>query len=136
MDDLLMQFQRCSTLTLYNPTPFALDVLPGGAVVTKQYIPIHTVLGEIVGEPKYIWDIEHQDYMIVGDEFVLDVSMQFPRPILTYVREENMSGEPANCILVTESCDHTGTNRFFLQTTRAISPDEELVYITMDYPYY
>lgn len=136
MDDLLLEFQRCATLSMYNPTPFHLEVQPGGGVIARQYLQQGITVGEIHGIPTYIWDITHQDYMIVGDEFVLDVSQQYPRPILTYVREENASDTFANCLLVTESCEHTGTNRFFLRTIRDIHPGQELVYITMDYPYY
>lgn len=136
MDDLLFEFQRCATLSMYNPTPFHLEMKIGGGVITKQCLPQSVTLGEVHGIPTYIWDITHTDYMIVADEFVLDVSQQYPRPILTYVREEQSTESFANCLLITESCEHTGTNRFFLRTIREIQPGEELVYITMDYPYY
>ena len=127
MDDLILSFQRGTTLTFYNPTPYDLFV-HDGCVYSNQWIARNTRLGELHGTPCYIWDMTHHDYMIVHDEMVLDVSENCPRSILTYVHEENQSSNPANCVVTIETCDVTGKNMIFLDALRNIQPLEEVVY--------
>ncbi len=134
MEDLIAEFNRATVLQWYNPTHFNLEVAVGGGVLTNSFIKNGTVIGEIEGEPMYIWDMNHHDYIIVGDEFVLDVSRQSPRNILSYVREENQSNSPNNCIIETVVQVHTGDTRFFLQSIRDIHIGEELVYL-VDSPF-
>lgn len=136
MEDLIYAFHRCNRVSSLHPTPFALELQPGGGVYTTQFLPAHTQLGEVHGDPMYIWDISHTDYMMVEEDMVLDLSNQHPRSILTYVREQNASPHPANCIFITQTCHETGTNRFFLYTQEAIHMGEELVYSYPSSPYY
>ncbi len=128
MEQLIADFNRSTVLQWYNPTFFHLDLQPQGGVITESRIPANTRIGELEGEPMYIWDMTHNDYIIVGDEFVLDISKQHPRSILNYVREENQSGNPNNCVVVTVCNHETGETRFFLDSIYNIEPGQELVY--------
>lgn len=129
MEQLIADFNRATVLQWYNPTFFHLHPDPDGGVITQSRIVAGTRIGQLEGEPMYIWDMAHNDYIIVGDEFVLDISKQFPRNILHYVREENQSGNISNCVIVTECNETTGETKFYLDSCRNIEPGEELVYI-------
>lgn len=130
MEQLIADFNRITSLTVSNPTPFDLRLEDGG-VVTYSYIPRDCIIGEIKGDPSYIWELDHSDYMIVAEEYVLDMSRsQLPRSILTMVREENASTNMGNCTIV--SCDGP---RFFLQATTNIVATSELVYYTLGHMY-
>lgn len=135
MEQLCLDFDRATHIQVYNPTPFALYVGPESGVHAGQYIPAYTCIGELEGEPMYIWEVGHQDYIIVGDEFVLDVSKLKPRPILAWLREENQSDMFNNCIVQTTHDDRNGETRFFLYTIRPVNVDDELVYSVVDYVY-
>lgn len=128
-----MDFERATHIRIYNPTPFHLYIGPERGVHAGQKIPAYTCIGEIEGEPTYIWDMSHQDYIIVGDEFVLDVSKLLPRPILSWLREENQTDMFNNCMIQTEHNEHTGETRFLLYTTRPIEDGDELIYTVVDY---
>ena len=130
MEQLIADFNRVTSLSVSNPTPFDLRLEDGG-VVTYSYIPRDCIIGEIKGEPSYIWELKHSDYMIVASEYVLDMSRSpCPRSILTLVREENASSNAANCTIV--SCDGP---RFFLQATKNIVATSELVYFDLGHMY-
>lgn len=134
-NELCEAFNRGTQLQIYNPTPFDLYLGIGGGVFSNQQIYSYTYIGELEGECVYIWDMPHYDYLIVGDEFVLDPSQLSPRPILTWMREENQSDNIANCVIRMEVNDHTGETKFFVWTTRRIDIGEELVYTVVDYMY-
>lgn len=136
LEELIADFNRATVLHWYNPTPFHLSVQNGGGVITHSFIPKNTTIGEIEGEPMYIWDMTHYEYIIVGDEYVLDVSKQSPRSILSYIREENQTDLPNNCTIITTNDYNTGNTRFFLQSIRDIQIDEELVYFVPSDIYY
>lgn len=130
MEQLIADFNRVTSLSVSNPTPFDLRLEDGG-VVTYSYIPCNCIIGEIQGDPAYIWELNHSDFMIVSEEYVLDMSRSsFPRSILTMVREENASTNMANCTIV--SCDGP---RFFLQATKNIVATSELVYYDLGHMY-
>lgn len=135
MDQLCADFVRSTQLRVYNPTPFHLYLGNDGGVFSDQSIPSYTCIGEIHGEPMYIWDMSHQDYIIVGEEFVLDVSKLVPRPILSWLREDNQSDMMSNCVINTEFDYNTGDYRFFLFTTAPINEGDELVYSVIDFRY-
>lgn len=135
MDQLCADFVRATQLRVYNPTNFHLHIGPEGGVVADQKIPAYTCIGEIQGDPMYIWDMSHQDYIIVGEEFVLDVSKLTPRPILSWLREENQTDMVNNCVINTEFNHATGEHKFFLFTTAPINEGDELVYSVIDYKY-
>lgn len=129
MDDLIEDFSRSLTLSVYDPTPFSL-IYQYKSVYTYSYINKGTIIGEIVGKPAYIWEIDHSDYIIIDQDYVLDVSSSCNgrRSVLTLVREENDSNNAANCTIVSTTED---TPRFFLQATTNITPDTELVYYVL-----
>lgn len=135
MEALCEEFARATQLRVYNPTAFDLYINIGGGVFSNQQIYAYTFIGEIEGECQYIWDVTHHDYIIVGDEFVLDASQLSPRPILTWVREENQTESMSNCVIRMEVNETTGVTKFFLWTTRRIDVGEELVYTVVDYMY-
>jgi hypothetical protein len=135
MDGLIAQFSRSTTLHFYNPTQFELEFYNEG-VHTHNRIPADTVVGEIEGDPAYIWDISHNDYIIVGEDFVLDCSKLTPRPILTMVREENSTNEYANCMIVSVVNERTGYTKFFLKTIADVWEGTELVYTVDEYMYH
>lgn len=121
MDELCANFKR---LGVYNPTAFHLYVGAGGGVFTGQQLLAHTCIGELEGAPAFLQDIDHEEYFEVDDEYVLDVSSNDPRSILTFVRQyEDM----ANCAIQMDVNESTRETRFFLWTTKRIDVDEELV---------
>lgn len=130
MEQLITDFNRVTCLSVSNPTPFDLRLEDGG-VVTYSYIPRDCIIGEIKGRPAYIWELDHSDFMIVAEEYVLDMSRcPAPRSILTFMREENASVNMANCTVVT-----TEDHRFFLQATTNIVATSELVYYVLGHMY-
>lgn len=135
MEQLCVDFARSTQLQVYNPTSFHLYIGGEQGVHAGQKIAAYTCIGELEGEPMYIWDIGHQDYIIVGDEFVLDVSQLSPRPILSWLREENQTDKFNNCVIRTVVDERTGDTRFFLWTTCPIQEDDELIYSVVDYMY-
>jgi hypothetical protein len=79
-----------------------------------------TIIGEIIGVPRYIWEIDHDMYVIVDQDYVLDVSNT--NGVLVCIREENSTMNMANCTVVSDEA------RFFFQATVDIPPHTELVY--------
>lgn len=118
MDALLNKFAQlsCGHWPLY--------ISSDGGVYCGVSIPQGTILGQIIGEPRYIWEIDHDRYMIVNRDYVIDVS-GYGHDIVTAVREENATMNAANCTIV-DVDDH-----FFLQTTVDVAPHTELVYYQM-----
>lgn len=133
MEELCADFARSTQLQVYNSTPFQLYLGVGGGVFAGERFLAYTCIGEIVGLPAYIWDLDHHDYLIVDDEYVLDVSLLSPRSILTWMREENQTDSLSNCVIRMEVNEKTQESRFFLWTTKRIDVDEELVYSSTDY---
>ena len=128
MEELCSDFARSTQLQIHNPTSFQLYLNVGGGVFSSQQLFAHTCIGEIEGVPMYIWDVDHNDYMIVDDEFVVDVSQTCPRSILTWVRDENQSDAVANCVIRMDVNETTRETRFFLWTTARLDEGDELVY--------
>ena len=122
MDELTNQFAR---LGVHRP------VLYGGAdggVYCTAPIAAGTVLGEIRGVPAYIWELNHNRYMIVDRDYVLDVSAAPANDWVSWVREENASWSATNCTI--ESPDDG--QRFYLRATVDIPAHTELVYFVFD----
>jgi hypothetical protein len=119
-----------SSISVKNQTPFTLYV-NNNALYTKQIIMENTIIGEVYGDPAYIWEIQHTNYVLINNDMVLDV-LRYMDLDISYVREENQSYQISNCYIrmITEKdC----TTRFFLITKRVIMPNEELVYSTFDF---
>lgn len=132
MDSLITQFSSAATLwqgpELYVERP--IDDPNVLCVWTRTYIPSGRTIGEVVGNPCYIWDITHTDYVIVGDDLVLDMSevRAGSRSPLSFLRDDNSSPHPANCTISACVNEDTGLGRFFVISTRDVHPGEELVY--------
>lgn len=144
MDDIISQLQRSLVINIVNNTPYdlytnvdvsSLQSSEHVGVFTRSYIAKGSVIGEITGDPMYVWDVPHNDFIIVGEEFVLDMSKQVPRTILSYLREDNQSPYRSNCIISQQVCYRTGDTRFFLVAMSEIHPLEELVYTVTDFMY-
>lgn len=126
MEELLSAFGKCNLKPVYQRSPYFFFDYENN-LCTTSYIAENTVLGEIKGVVKNIYDIHHTDYMILYDENVLDVSEQLiyqgSRDIITYMPEDNYSWNHANCILFRNE-----EGRFYLKTRHSILPHQALVY--------
>lgn len=131
MEQLIADFNRSTILTFANHTHYDL-IYDAGGVFTRTPIAKGSIIGEVYGARAYIWEIDHSDYLIIDQDFVLDTSqLPIPRPILSMVREENSTNHMANCTIVTSE---DGT-RFHLQATADIGTNCELVYYILGHMY-
>jgi hypothetical protein len=133
MDDIIEVFHRATTLTTYNPSSYNIEMYQG-SLFTTTYIPKDTCLGEIHGDHEYTWDISFEDvqtkYLILTEDFALDVSKERPRNILSYIRYCTEGLTPtteANCQFIITNYTN-GDIRVFLYTMKDIQPNEELLY--------
>jgi hypothetical protein len=69
-------------------------------VITKNFIPNGSFIGEIVGERKYCWEIIPSKYTVwVEDEFIIDCE-KTPRCITSMIQEGFYEGFESNCELI------------------------------------
>ena len=129
-DMLSDMFSRSLNLQIKNTTPFAL-YMKEGSVCSAQTIRENTIIGEIRGDPCYIWELDHCDYIIIDKELVLN-TRPYKDSIISYIREENETSNTSNCFVML-AMDQNGQARFLLATKRAVQPSEELVYSTFDF---
>lgn len=131
-DELCAEFTRATQLRVYNPTLFDLFIGDGGGVFSSQQIYKYTFIGELHGTPEYLSNVTHNDYLILDDVFVLDVSINVAttsqRSILTWIRNECETDSPCNCIIRTEVNESTCESKFTLWSTERIDEGDELVY--------
>jgi hypothetical protein len=127
IDDLIEDFNRAACVSVFNQTRYDL-YLENGGVFTGSYIPANVCIGQIHGDPMYIWDIDHREFIIISDDFVLDVSKMSPRPILTWIREDNQTYHEANCSIEVRQCELTCQTEIYLYSQKMIYPGDELVY--------
>ena len=126
----LTEMFAASAISVKNPTQIALYV-KNNALYANQVIMENTIIGEIYGDPAYIWEIQHNHYILINNDMVLDI-LRYMDSVISYVREENQTYQMSNCYIrmITEKdC----TTRFFLITKGMIMPHEELVYNTFDF---
>jgi SET domain-containing protein len=133
MDDLIDAFHQATTLSVENPSPYYIE-FEQGSLFTRSLIPKDTCLSEIRGEQEYTWDISFDEiqskYLILTEDFALDVSKEYPRNVFTYMRyctdAVTSTCEP-NCqfSIVNEA---NGNIRIFLYTIKEIQPNQELLY--------
>lgn len=131
MDGLIESFHRFA-ITTYNPSPFEIEFIRD-TLFSRSFIPQNTLLCEMFGEHEYTWDISfqevHSKYLILTEDFALDVSKEQPRNIFSYIRYCTESITPTampNCQFHLTQ-DHSMT-RIFLYTSRDICVNEELIY--------
>lgn len=130
VDQLTDLFSKGAILTVRNYTGRCLYLQEGG-VYTGEYLQKNTVIGDIQGDPAYLWDVSHRDFLFVDHDLVLDVH-RFKHNILSYIREENETSHVSNCFLQMD-VDPLGNERFYLVTKTPIMPHQELVYNTADF---
>lgn len=133
MEEFVERFQRAthisSEYSLYGCHYRLLHDAEHGRILAGEMIPSHACIGEIFGQPAYIWEISHSEYVFIDDDWVLDVSRAHPRQVLSLLRDDNQSECPCNCeITLRESSQHPSGYQFFLIATRPIYVGEELVY--------
>jgi hypothetical protein len=129
MDALIANFNRSTCIGDYslNGCNFRMtynsDV---GCVVALQHIPLQSCIGEIFGEPQYIWDVVHCNYLLIDDDMIIDVSQQPTRQVLSFINENNQTVGVPNCEIVAR--DEGSKLRFFVFATSSIRAGEEIVY--------
>jgi hypothetical protein len=112
----------------YNNSQFNL-IVQGNRVVTNDFIPAGSYIGEIFGKHSYSWDVPVQSpYIIqVDDDYVID-GTQAPRCILTMIRNAFYIGMNENCILqITNEYEDEDCKIAMISMTD-IFPDQELFY--------
>lgn len=128
MDQIISSFAQGMRMQVPNDSHFSLEYNEHTQqVISKQFIPAGSCLGQIYGEPMYIWDISHSQYMFVDEDMVLDISKNVPRTILTLVRDDNETDNHNNCMIQVEQDNSCFHNYFFLYSTRDIQPGDEIV---------
>lgn len=128
-DDLIAAFNRAMLVSgasnyacNYNLSCDGTDA----CVRTDTFIPSGACIGELYGEPRYIWDMTHSEYVFIDEDMVVDVSAQSPRQVLSFLREDNQSDQHVNAeIIVQETSEEL---HFYVFSTRPIFPGEEIVY--------
>lgn len=130
INDLADYLSSTAIISLKNPTPFNIYIHDGG-LYTADFIPKDTVIGDIVGDPAYIWEIRHNEYIVVDDEFVLDVH-RHKSNMLSHVREENLTRNLSNSFVYMQ-IGSNGETTFKLVTKTAIMPNHEIVYSAFDF---
>lgn len=134
-DDLISCFVKSTTLTWVNDSRFSLEYeYDAECVIARECIRKGECLGEIMGEPSYVWDIGHNDFMFVSDDMVLDVSRNVPRTVLTLMRDENTSANESNCTIVVHQDHNASTTKFYVYATLDINKGDELVYSVPSWP--
>lgn len=136
IEQLAAQFGKTTTINIINTSPYYLKYNDEEQkVISNEWIYEGSRIGIIPGEPKYIWEISHSEYMFVNDEYIMDVSNLYPRPLITYIRNENESWTRANCIIKLEN-DNEGNPIVAMYTIDKIYPNDELVYTVENCRYY
>jgi len=146
IDTLVHQIQFTSALNLnnvstnfqysgddwFNNTLYDLYVnysQDNSCVITKNFIPKDTYIGCIMGQKKYIWEIEiPSPYIIpIDDDRVID-AYETPRCILAMVRHGFEIGIPENCALEIQHNEFAGEFVVWLKSIKIIECGEELIY--------
>lgn len=123
----------CSRFSLLGDS-LPLYVAADGGVYCATPIPAGMIIGEVRGEPKYIWEIDHERFVIVDKEYVIDVSSE--HSVVSRIREENATMNRANCTIVSVVGDsESGEASFFFQTVADIPEYTELVYYVIGHMY-
>lgn len=71
--------------------------------------------------------MQHADYIIIDDDYVIDTSSCDHKYILSLIREDNQTMNPINCSIIVDD------NRVFLVAITNIMPGSELVYTIRNY---
>jgi hypothetical protein len=130
MDELASMFMSANSISLYNPSHYNLYMMQG-ALFTSDPIHANSIIGEICGDRAYIWELNHDNYLLVNDELVLDIH-RYMSNMLSHVREENQTSAHSNCHIHMVS-DTNGTIKFYLVCNRPIPPHTEVVYNVFDF---
>jgi len=94
-----------------------------------------TILGEIAGTPRDIYDIRHTEYMMLTDSCMLDLradpeqSCEAERSILTWITEDNCTFAEVNCRILRD----VSQDRFYMQAIADIPSNTQLVYSMQRY---
>lgn len=130
IDELTESLSNTVIISLHNPSPYHL-YMNNRALYTEGLICGEMVIGEITGNQVYIWETQHNEYILIENELVLDIQ-QNKKNMLNHVREENCSNNPSNCY-IHMVVRKDGSTHFYLCTKQDIFPHEELVYSIFDF---
>lgn len=130
MDEFTEVFNNSVLISIYNPSTYHLCIQQG-SLYTMECIGENTIIGELQGKPCYIWEIKHNEYIIIDDELVLDVQ-HHKGNMLSHIREENMTTSPSNCY-INKVVKKNGNTHFYLVSKTYIAPSQELVYNAFDF---
>ena len=129
MDDLGACFLRSVSIVGHNNRGcyYNLEYDPeSGRVISATTVLKGAVLGALYGTPRYIWEVNHSEYIFVDEDLIVDVSHEVPRQILSLMRDDNQSDQPSNCEVRVEHLEDI--MHFSVVATRNICPGDELVY--------
>ena len=130
IDSLSDLFSKSANITIENATEYEL-YLNGTGLCSGQILEKELVIGEIYGDMSYIWEITHTDFIILDNDFVLDVK-NYKKNILNHIRENNETSNLCNCYIHMIT-NEKGTMKFYIVTKNIIMPHEELVYSAFDF---
>jgi hypothetical protein len=130
IDELTECFSNSASITLYNPSAYHLYV-NNGALYTHDPIKANIIIGELKGIPSYIWDVNHNHYIIIEEELVLDIQ-QYKKNMLNWIREENCSTNLSNCF-IHMVVKNNEEKYFYLVAKQDIESGQELVYNAFDF---
>lgn len=100
-----------------------------GGVFSKTHIAKDVIIGELEGEVCDIYDINHDRFIWLTEDTILDVH---GRPgFLPWINEDAHTHNYPNCWILRDLGG--GRSRFYLITGKNIYPNEELVYSMRDY---
>lgn len=133
IDLLTESFSKSLNINVKNNTPYNL-YLQNGALYSGQIIKEDTIIGEISGHPCYIWELNHNDYIIIDNELVLN-TLFYKENILSYVREENETTNLSNCF-IKMLIDKYDNKKFLLITKNIVLPCEELIYNSFEFEFH
>lgn len=129
MEQLIADLVKFTCLNWKNDSHFSLEYhCDTQSVISNEFIRAGECLGELYGEPKYIWDVQHNEYMFVDEDMVIDVSKMIPRTVLTLIRDENLTENESNCEIIVYQDEMIRETRFFIYTTTDIFRGQEVVY--------
>lgn len=130
IDNLSNMFSKSANITVENNTPYELYLNETG-LCSGQILEQGLIIGEIYGDMAYIWELDHIDFIILDNDFVLDVK-KYKKHILTYIREDNETSNLNNCCIQMMT-DEKNISRFYIITEKIIMPHEELVYSAFEF---
>ena len=124
--------------TWYNNSPFDVRYFDNEKrVKSMEFIADHAFIGFVPGRVSYTWAYElylHFDSLIyLDDDYVIDTSDLYPKPVLTLINNSVESDNISNCVIIYSHGDCDQDIKCSMFATRNINPGDELVYDILHY---